>query len=72
MKVSQPTLKPTNKLSAAAIAAAVIELAWVIVSNFWPQYADPNLKAALTPLVVFAVAYFVKDEANVDLAQDMQ
>lgn len=70
MKVSQPTANPTRKLSAATIALAVVELAWVLLVNFAPAFADPNLKAALTPLVVFLVGYMVKDEPNVDLARD--
>jgi len=69
MKVSQPTVNPTRKLSAATIALAVVELLWVLLVNIAPSYADPNLKAALTPVVVFLVGYMVKDEPNVDLAQ---
>lgn len=72
MKVSQPTLNPTRKLSAATIALAAVELAWVLLVNFAPSYADPNLKAALTPVVVFLVGYLVKDDANVDLARDTE
>lgn len=72
MKVSQPTLNPTRKLSAATIALALVELAWVLLVNFAPSYADPNLKAALTPVVVFLVGYVVKDDANVDLARDTE
>lgn len=67
MKVSQPTKFPTRKLSAATIALAIVELAWVLLVNFAPSYADPNLKAAITPVVVFLVGYMVKDEPNVDL-----
>lgn len=72
MKVNQPSANPTRKLSAATIALAVVELAWVLLINFAPSFADPNLKAAVTPLVVFLVGYMVKDAPNVDLSQDMQ
>ena len=72
MTVSQPTINPTRKLSAATIALAVVELLWVLLVNFAPSYADPNLKAALTPVVVFLVGYWVKDEPNIDLTQDEQ
>lgn len=70
MKVSQPTSNPTRKLSAATIALAAVELAWVLLVNFAPSYADPNLKAAITPVVVFLVGYMVKDAPNVDLSRD--
>lgn len=72
MKVNQPSANPTRKLSAATIALAVVELAWVLLINFAPSFADPNLKAAVTPLVVFLVGYMVKDAPNVDLSQDIQ
>lgn len=72
MNVSQPTAMPTRKLSAATVALATVELLWVLLVNFAPSYADPNLKAAITPVVVFLVGYMVKDEANIDLAQDLQ
>lgn len=64
-KVTQPTPLPTNKVSAATITVFVMELSRVIVSNFWPGFYDPNLWAAATVLITPAVAYFVKDEANV-------
>ncbi len=72
MKVSQPTLNPTRKLSAAAVALALVELAWVLLVNYDPSYAEPHLKAALTPVVVFPVGYVVKDDATVDLARDTE
>lgn len=64
MKVTQPKPNPTNKLSAAAVSAAVMELAKVIVQNIWPNFYDPALWAALTPLVILGVGYLVKDEDN--------
>ena len=69
MTINQPTANPTRKLSAATIALALVELLWVLLVNFAPGYADPNLKAALTPVVVFLVGYWVKDEPNVDLSE---
>lgn len=62
--VNQSTLNPTRKLSAAVVAVAAMEVAWVMLSNLAPTWADPSLKAALTPVVVFAVGYFIKDEAQ--------
>lgn len=65
VKVIQPTAKPTNKVSAATVTVFIMELSRVVVSNYWPAFYDPNLWAAATVLVTPAVAYFIKDEANV-------
>lgn len=62
--VVQPTLNPTRKLSAAVVAVALMEVFWVVLTNLFPSYADPSLKAALTPVVVFVAGYFIKDEAT--------
>jgi len=66
--INQPTINPTNKLSASVIAIAIIEIARVITHNFFPAFDDAGLWTALSPVVVFAIGYFVKDEANVVLA----
>lgn len=62
--VVQPTLNPTRKLSAAVVAVAVMEVLWVILNNLAPTWADPSLKAALTPVIVFIAGYLIKDEAT--------
>lgn len=69
MKVNQATINPTNKLSAATISVALVELARFLVQHFAPEFYDAALWSALTPIVVFVVGYFVKDEANVVVAQ---
>ena len=67
--VKQPSaINPTRKLSAAVVAVAVMELLWVVLSNVAPSWADPSLKASLTPVVVFIVGYFVHDAPNVDMS----
>ena len=66
--VNQPTINPTNKLTASVVAVAVIELARVLVHNFWPGFDDAGLWTALSPVAVFAIGYFIKDEATVVLA----
>ena len=66
--INQPTANPTNKLTASVIAVAVIELARVLVHNFWPGFDDAGLWTALSPVAVFVVGYFIKDEATVVLA----
>jgi hypothetical protein len=65
VKIVQPSMNPTNKLSAATISVAVVELSRFLVQHFAPEFYDAGLWSALTPMVVFAVGYFVKDEANI-------
>lgn len=62
--VKQASINPTRKLSAAVLATAMLELARVVTIHFLPDFSDPNLWAALTPVVVFGVGYLVHDEAN--------
>ncbi|OBQ66971.1 hypothetical protein [Mesorhizobium loti] len=62
--VIQPTIRPTNKLTAATIAAAVLSVCGVFVRNLWPSWYDAETWATLLPIAVFAVGYLVKDEAN--------
>jgi predicted anti-sigma-YlaC factor YlaD len=62
--VDQPTANPTRKLSAAVIASAVLQVSGLIVRNLWPTYYDDAVWAALSPVVIFAVGYFVKDLPN--------
>jgi len=66
--INQPSINPTNKLTASVVAVAVIELARVFTHNFWPGFDDAGLWTALAPIAVFAVGYFIKDEANIVLA----
>lgn len=66
--INQPTINPTNKLTASVVAVAVIELARVLTQNFFPSFDDAALWTALAPIAVFLVGYFIKDEANVVLA----
>jgi hypothetical protein len=67
-KVIQPSpVNPTNKLGAATITVAIIELARFLVQHFAPDYYDAALWSALTPIIMFAVGYLVKDEANISV-----
>jgi hypothetical protein len=63
--VDQPTLKPTRKLAAATVAAFIVALAFLVTKNLWPAWADPVVFTAATPIIVFLVGYFIRDEANV-------
>jgi hypothetical protein len=64
MKVSQPTNNPTNKLAAATVGAAVAEVTRVVVGHMWPDFADPAMWTALTPLIVFGFGWFMSDAPN--------
>ena len=66
--INQPTINPTNKLTASVVAIAVIELTRVLAHNFFPGFDDAGLWTALSPVAVFVIGYFIKDEANVVLA----
>ncbi|MER9328200.1 hypothetical protein NKJ26_19575 [Mesorhizobium sp. M0152] len=62
--VIQPTVRPTNKLTAATIAAAAVSVSGVFVRNIWPSWYDAETWATLLPIAVFAVGYLVKDAPN--------
>jgi hypothetical protein len=61
--IHQPSARPTNKLAAATIAAALSSVSGLVVRNFWPQWYDESVWAAVTPVLVLALGYVVKDEA---------
>ncbi len=63
-KIVQATPNPTRKLTAAVIGVAVCEVARTALSNFAPGWSDPAMWTALSPVIVFACGWFVKDEAN--------
>lgn len=63
--VNQPSLNPTNKLTAATLAAAMMEVSRVIVMNYAPEWYSPELWSALTPIMVFAMGWLIKDKPNV-------
>lgn len=63
--VNQGSINPTRKLSAAVIATAVLELLRVALGHFLPGTFDPAFWAAMSPVFIFGVGWFVKDEPNV-------
>lgn len=63
--IIQPTINPTNKLTASVVAVAILEIVRVLVHNFLPGFDDAALWPAIAPIAVFIVGYFIKDEANV-------
>lgn len=67
MQVTQPSINPTNKLTAAVVAVFAVELARLIANNLWPGAADESLWVAAQPIGVFVAGWFIKDDANVSV-----
>ncbi|MHA6686339.1 hypothetical protein [Mesorhizobium sp. A556] len=67
--INQPSANPTRKLSAAVIGAALIAVAGLIVKNAAPEWYDPEVFAALTPIVIFGLGYYVRDRPNVVVSE---
>lgn len=67
--IQSSPVNPSNKLGAATITIAIIELARFLAQHFAPSLYDPALWSAFTPIVMFAVGYYVKDEASVVVVQ---
>ena len=63
--VAQPTINPTNKLTASVIAVALMNVARIVIEAAWPNTTDQALWIALDPIAVFAVGYWIRDDANV-------
>lgn len=68
--VSQPSARPTNKLTAAVIGTALVEVARVGIGYVIPEFGDQTMWIALAPIVVYATGWFVKDKPNVQPAKD--
>lgn len=65
MQVTQPSINPTNKLTAAVVAVFAVEFVRLIANNVWPGAADESLWVAAQPIGVFIAGWFIKDDANV-------
>lgn len=63
--VSQPTVNPTNKLTAATVGSAVIAVAGLILKNLFPIWYDPDVLLSVSPIVIFALGYIIRDKPNV-------
>ena len=62
--ISQPSINPTRKLTAATIAGAAVSVSGLIVRNLAPEWYDDAVWTAMLPIVIFAVGYLVKDLPN--------
>ena len=64
--VTQPTPNPTNKLTAAVAATAFMSVLRVVVRNVAPDWYDEAMWDALSPVVVLAFGWFIRDAPNVE------
>lgn len=65
--VNQPNVAPTNKLTAAIVAAAISQVAGLATRNLAPHWYDPTVWAALEPILIFAVGWLVPDRPNISV-----
>jgi hypothetical protein len=63
--VNQPSVNPTNKLTAATIAGAGMSLLGLVLRNIAPEWYDQDVLLALLPLVIFATGWVFKDNPNI-------
>lgn len=69
--IDQGTQNPTNKLTAAIVAAAIVAVGQSLADVFWPGIFDQKVWTALFPIAVWGAGYFVKDEATVVMVQNV-
>lgn len=63
--INQPSAMPTNKLTAATIGAALVSVIGLVLQNVAPEWYDPEVMLAITPIIVFGLGYFRRDRPNV-------
>lgn len=59
--IDQPSRRPTRKVGAQAIGAALATIAVVGVKALWPEFDVTGLEGALAVLIGLIVGYFVRD-----------
>lgn len=62
---NQPTSNPTNKLTAATIAASIMGIVGLILRNMAPDWYDPAVLATMLPLVVYGTGWMIPDSPNI-------
>lgn len=67
--VDQPTANPTNKLTAATLAGAAMAIISLILRNKLPEWYDPDVMVALSPVVAFLAGYLIRDHATTVVVQ---
>jgi hypothetical protein len=63
--INQASANPTNKLSAATVAAAFMAVVGLALRNLAPQWYDEQVLLALLPVVVYASGWIVRDKPNI-------
>jgi hypothetical protein len=61
---TQPTVNPTNKLTAAMAAAAAVSILGLVLKNLAPDWYDPQALLNITPVIVLVFGYVIKDRPN--------
>ena len=64
--VNQPTSAPTNKLTAATLTQAVLQLIYVVIEqqHILPIEYGPAVYQLIALAVTFGVAYMIPDKDN--------
>ena len=61
---NQPTKKPTNKVIASSLAAAVTTLVAYIIKATTDVEIDPGAQGAITVILTFLAGYIVPDSGG--------
>lgn len=69
--VNQPTPNPTNKLTAAIIAAAAVAIGQSLLDLFYPGIFDAKFWGAMYPVAVWGAGFVVRDEATTVVVQNV-
>lgn len=64
--VNQPSVLPTNKLTAAVVITPLVAELWGrLMAEFYPPLSGPELSMYVGVLAAALVGYVVKDRPNV-------
>lgn len=67
--ITQPSLNPTNKLTAATVAAAAVSVGGLFLRNLYPEWYDPDVMLAITPIIAFGTGWLIRDRPNVVITE---
>lgn len=66
MLVNQPTIRPTNKMTVAALVGPAAAEVWTkLTATYAPSLSGEAMSMLIGTLAAMAVAYWVRDQANV-------
>ncbi len=63
--IAQSDSNPTRKLTAATAGSALVSILGLVLKNLAPGWYDPEVLLSVTPIVIFACGWFIRDQANV-------